>query len=100
MKIVKKWDFAEFTFFLENEQEPDFTTPLKAVFTGEKETLEVEGFYDGAGRCTGESIYKIRFMPSYEGHYTYKVEPGNHQLGEDSDSWEGEFEVTAPARCV
>ncbi len=97
MKIVKKWDFAEFTFFLENEQEPDFTTPLKAVFTGEKETLEVEGFYDGAGRCTGESIYKIRFMPSYEGHYTYKVEPGNHQLGEDSDSCEGEFEVTAPA---
>lgn len=96
MKSVKKWDFVEFTFFLHNEREADYTEPIKAVFSGENETMEVEGFYDGAGSCLGQNIYKIRFMPSYEGHYTYKVQIGNWQLGKGSDQCEGDFEVTEP----
>ena len=89
MESVKKWDIFELTFCVENMSEPVQAGALKAAFHGEKETVEVESFYDGG------NVYKVRFMPSYEGHYTYKVETGNYQLNKKSDKYEGEFEVIA-----
>lgn len=91
MKSVNKWGIVELTFFMQKDQALGLEEPLKAVFCGEKEAVKVESFYDG------ENVHKIRFMPSYEGKYTYRVQPGNHQLSEDSDSCEGEFEVIASA---
>ena len=85
MESVKKWDIFELTFCVENMSEPVQAGALKAAFHGEKETVEVESFYDGG------NVYKVRFMPSYEGHYTYKVETGNYQLNKKSDKYEGEF---------
>ena len=93
MESVKKWDIFELTFCVENMSEPVQAGALKAAFHGEKETVEVESFYDGG------NVYKVRFMPSYEGHYTYKVETGNYQLNKKSDKYEGEFEVIAAYVC-
>ncbi len=59
----------------------DYT--IHATFTGENETLTVDGFYDDCG------TYKVRFMPSYTGKYTYRV------AGNFADAAaEGAFEVT------
>ena len=52
-------------------------TGLKAVFSHEKKTWEIKGFYAGNG------IYKIRFLPEYPGKYSYRT------MGEIST--EGEF---------
>ncbi len=41
---------------------------LRGTFTHEKETISIHGFYDGDG------CYKVRFMPSYTGEYTFKIE--------------------------
>lgn len=58
---------------------------IQGVFRGPGETLSVNGFYDGGG------IYRIRFMPSFEGHYTYTVS------GSFSDTvTHGEFETASP----
>lgn len=51
------------------------------------EAVTVDGFYDG------DDSYKVRFMPSFEGIYTYRIE------GSFSDEvTEGSFEVTPPVR--
>lgn len=47
MESVKKWDIFELTFCVENMSEPVQAGALKAAFLGEKETVEVESFYDG-----------------------------------------------------
>ena len=38
-----------------------------ASFTGKEGTVTFDGFYDGDG------VYKARFMPSYEGEYTFTI---------------------------
>lgn len=40
---------------------------FEGTFTGKNETITTAGFYDGDG------VYKVRFMPSFEGEYTYKT---------------------------
>lgn len=40
---------------------------IQGVFTGEKETVKTDGFYDGDG------VYKVRFMPSFEGSYRFTI---------------------------
>lgn len=40
---------------------------ITGTFTHDGETLTVPGFYDGEGR------YVVRFMPSCEGEYTYRI---------------------------
>lgn len=47
---------------------------INAEFKNENETVNIHGFYDGDG------VYRVRFMPSFEGQYTYKV------LGSFSDT--------------
>lgn len=51
---------------IENSGNP-FQNKITGIFQGEQETKEVEGFYDGNG------IYRVRFMPSYEGDYTFSI---------------------------
>ncbi len=40
---------------------------VSAVFEGASETVSVNGFYDGDG------LYRIRFMPSHEGEYSFRI---------------------------
>ena len=59
---------------------------ISGHFTSVHDSIRVDGFYDGDG------IYRIRFMPSHTGKYTWRVE------GSFSDTvYEGIFLVT-PAR--
>ena len=41
---------------------------VSAVFAGENEAVKADGFYDGDG------IHRVRFMPSFEGEYTFSLQ--------------------------
>ena len=80
---IEKWGMLELSFRGKKDGNPYVDYQIKAMFSGEKEKVEVNGFYDGDG------VYKVRFMPSYEGVYSYQV------MGSFSDAGEsGEFTVT------
>ena len=56
---------------------------MKGIRLGKEETKTVDGFYDGDG------IYRVRFMPSFEGDYTFEIK------GSFSDEvYTGAFHVT------
>ncbi len=67
MTQVEKWDVFELALQGRQERNPFTDYEIHGIFYHKKETLTVNGFYDGNG------IYRIRFMPSYEGEYTYEV---------------------------
>ena len=62
---VKKWDVFEVALAGPSEGNPFLDQSLKGIFTNKNESVVVNGFYDGEG------VYRIRFMPSYEGRYTF-----------------------------
>ncbi len=85
---VEKWGMYEVTAMGYGDKNPFVDYYIKGIFRGKNETIETDGFYDGDG------VYKVRFMPSFEGEYTYEV------FGSFSDkSISGEFTVTAPSQC-
>ena len=69
MPQVHRWDVQEISF-----AGPEAGNPcgqcITAVFTGAREQRTVQGFYDGDGR------YMVRFMPAFEGEYTYQIDAG------------------------
>lgn len=67
---VKRWDVFEISLSGPSKGNPFTEQTLTGVFTSEKEKTSVNGFYDGNG------IYKIRFMPSFEGNYSYILKAG------------------------
>ncbi|MBQ9825451.1 MAG: DUF5060 domain-containing protein, partial [Solobacterium sp.] len=62
---VSKWSVFEITLEGPSEGNPFTEQYLNGIFSGRNECVITDGFYDGEG------IYKIRFMPSYEGKYTF-----------------------------
>ena len=62
---VKRWDVWEITVKGPKEGNPFVEQSFEGTFDGKNETVQTAGFYDGNG------IYKVRFMPSFEGEYTY-----------------------------
>ena len=85
MITIEKWGMLEIEAkgFTEGNPFTDYT--VQGVFTGKNETVTVDGFYDGDG------VYKVRFMPSFEGDYTYEMS------GSFSKAvTKGGFTVTAP----
>ena len=64
---VEKWDLFEIEIQGKAEGNPFTDYEIQGVFTGKNETVTVDGFYDGDG------IYRVRFMPSFEGEYSFKV---------------------------
>lgn len=86
MQAVEKWGLYEVTVSGPAEGNPFTEQTFTGRFTGKNESVTAAGFYDGGG------VYKVRFMPSFEGEYTY----------ETSGSFEGaatagSFTVTAPS---
>ena len=64
---VERWDVLEIAVKGPAEGNPFVEQTFEGTFTGKNETITTAGFYDGDG------VYKVRFMPSFEGEYTYKT---------------------------
>lgn len=85
-KTVEKWDVFEFAAPGRQEGNPFVDYDIQGVFQNPNETVTADGFYDGDG------VYKVRFMPSFEGDYTFTVS------GSFSDEvYTGTFTVTPAA---
>ena len=66
MKQIEKWGVFEAAVNGKSEGNPFLDYEIIGTFTAEHETVKVSGFYDGGG------VYRVRFMPSYEGEvYLY-----------------------------
>lgn len=82
---IEKWGIFELSLTGNTNGNPFRDYEIHGTFTCENESVTVSGFYDGDG------IYKIRFMPSYEGTYHYEIS------GTFSGSTAtGTFQATAP----
>lgn len=81
---VERWGVLELTLRGTADGNPFTEQTLRGTFRSKAETVTVDGFYDGDG------TYKIRFMPSFEGEYTYETS-GSFDGAESS----GSFTVTA-----
>ena len=68
MDTVEKWGVFEVAAQGESAGNPFVERTISATFTGAQERVSVEGFYDGDG------LYRVRFMPSFEGEYTYELD--------------------------
>lgn len=62
---VNRWDVFEISLNGPSKGNPFVEQRLQGIFTGKNESIVTEGFYDGNG------IYKIRFMPSFAGRYSF-----------------------------
>lgn len=83
---IERWGLFEVSVKGTSEGNPFTERSVKGIFKGDSECVTVDGFYDGDG------VYKVRFMPSFEGAYSYKI-AGDF----GGDEKEGKFEVTAPS---
>ncbi|MEO7597568.1 MAG: DUF5060 domain-containing protein [Opitutus sp.] len=82
---VERWGLFELALSGPTEGNPFVDVRLTGVFTNGQETIEVPGFYDGAG------VYRIRFMPSHAGVWRYTTRSNRWPLTHQS----GAFEATA-----
>lgn len=82
-RICRKWDMFEVSITGRSTGNPFVDQSVKATFCGKNEKVVCDGFYDGDG------TYRARFMPSFEGEYTYKIEAS---FGAE----EGSFTVIEP----
>lgn len=80
---VEKWGIFEVALEGKRDGNPFTDYTIRAEFTGANERKTVDGFYDGDG------VYKVRFMPSFEGDYTFRVYGTYAEAGE----YEGAFQV-------
>ena len=67
-KEVERWGVFEVAVYGRAEGNPFVEAAVFAAFTGRDEQVTVMGFYDGNG------VYKARFMPSFEGQYSFRVQ--------------------------
>lgn len=74
MASVKKWDIFEVELHGPDDGNPFMEVELNAVFRNYNREIKVSGFYDGEG------IYKVRFMPDYEGKWEYETLSNRKEL--------------------
>ena len=67
MNTVERWGVYEIEVKGPSEGNPFTEHHIEGTFETLNEKVNVDGFYDGEGS------YKVRFMPSFEGNYTYEV---------------------------
>jgi len=84
---VERWGVFEVALDGKTEGNPFTDYEIKGFFAHKNQNVTVDGFYDGDG------VYKVRFMPSFEGEYRFVIS------GSFSDEvWEGFFTATKPSR--
>ena len=66
---VERWGMLEVSCQGPAEGNPFVDHHIQGVFTGEKETVKTDGFYDGDG------VYKVRFILRFP-KYNYRSEAG------------------------
>ncbi len=82
---IERWGVFEIALKGKEDGNPFTDYDIEGTFQNENETVTVHGFYDGDG------IYRVRFMPSFEGEYTYRI------AGSFSDErTEGRFMAVKP----
>lgn len=67
MQSVEKWCPFEVAVSGKTQGNPFTDYTVQGVFQGKNQRVTVDGFYDGGG------VYKLRFMPAFEGEYTYEI---------------------------
>lgn len=85
MTTVEKWGMLEISAKGHTEGNPFTDYTVRGTFCGKNETVTADGFYDGDG------VYKVRFMPSFEGEYTYEMTGSFSE-----EAIRGTFMVTPP----
>ena len=91
-KEIEKWGMQEITCKGVSNGNPFTERQIRGCFQGAQETVRVDGFYDGDG------VYKVRFMPSFEGTYTFRIEGNYGDKGAASEeALTGTFTVTPPS---
>ena len=109
---VSKWGVFEAAVEGPSDGNPFTGQYLNGIFSSKYESVVCDGFYDGNG------IYRIRFMPSYEGKYTFILkgsflkenlsgafyvgapEENNHGPVRTADSHHFAYEDGTPYICV
>jgi hypothetical protein len=84
---TEKWGIFEVTLNGPKDGNPFTDIKVTGRFMKDKDTISVQGFYDGDG------IYKIRFMPHKEGEWTYLISSNAKKL----DKKKGSF-ICTPAQ--
>lgn len=82
---VERWGVFEFSYSDEIDGNPFTDYSVKGFFKSENETQNVNGFYDGDG------TYRVRFMPKFEGIYSFTI------TGNSNVIFSGSFKVIPPA---
>ena len=85
---TERWDIFEVSCPGLAEGNPFIDYTIRGTFKGAQETITADGFYDGNG------TYRVRFMPSFTGPYTFEI---NGSFS--AQSFRGAFEVL-PAKGV
>jgi len=83
-KSCERWDLFEVSCPGKADKNPFVDYEIQGIFRHKCETVRVDGFYDG------DETYKVRFMPSFTGEYSFEVS------GSFSDkTYSGNFAVDA-----
>lgn len=83
---TERWGIFELRVKGKTDGNPFTDYEIYAEFKGEKECKKITGFYNG------NQEYAVRFMPSYEGEYSFKVYGSFSE-----DTYEGCFRVIEPS---
>lgn len=64
---IERWGLQEIVCPGPTDGNPFVDYTIHAEFSSANETVQIDGFYDGKGS------FIVRFMPSFEGEYTFRV---------------------------
>src|SRR5436190_2625429 len=84
---VERWGRFELELAGSREGNSFLDVHFSAEFRRQHRTVQVDGFYDGAG------AYKVRFSPDTEGEWNYVTRSNRHEL----DGQTGKFVCTGPS---
>ncbi len=84
---AERWGVFEVRLSGPADGNPFTEQSISGVFRGENESVETYGFYDGSG------IYIIRFMPSFEGEYSFEI-----RSSFSKETYRGSFKVKPPSK--
>lgn len=85
---VEQWGIFELALQGSAQGNPYLEGAFTAQFTFKHRSIEVDGFYDGAG------VYRVRFMPDSQGDWHYRTSSNQEAL----HGVEGSFACVEPAQ--